>query len=179
MFPTLKLHKSRLHLKTYTEEKIKLIGNLHVNVQYHNQETNLVLIVVEGDGPRIFGRNWLKYLRLDWNKIAIIQPGKNALEELLQQHQEVFRDELGPVSSFQASLQMKTAATPKFFKPRPVPFAIKEAIGCELDRMQKEGIEKIEHSEWAAPIVAVPKKKGCFCICGDYKVTINQNLAVD
>ena len=47
LFLTLKLHKSRLHLKTYTEE-IKLIGNLHVNVQYHNQEANLVLIVVEG-----------------------------------------------------------------------------------------------------------------------------------
>ena len=28
--------------------------------------------------------------------------------------------------------------------------------------------------------MAVPKKKkGCFRICGDYKVTINQNLAVD
>ena len=132
-----------------------------MNVQYHNQEANLVLIVVEGDGPSLFGRNWLKYLRLDWNKIAIIQPGENALEELLQKHQEVFRDELGTVSSFQASLQMKTDATPKFFKPRPVPFAIKEAIGCELDRMQKEGIiEKIEHSEWAPPIVAVPKKNG-------------------
>ena len=85
------------------------------------------------------------------------------MEELLQQHQEVFRDELGTVFSFQASLQMKTDATPKFFKPHPVPFAIKEAIGCELDRMQKEGIiEKIEHSEWAAPIVAVPGKKWVF-----------------
>ena len=102
------------------------------------------------------------------------------MEELLQQHQEVFRDELGTVSSFQASLQMKTDATPKFFKSCPVPFAIKEGTGCELDRMQKEGIiEKIEHSEWASPIVTVPEKDGCFRICGDYKVTINQNLAID
>ena len=46
--------------------------------------------------------------------------------------------------------------------------------------MQKEGIiKKIKHSEWAAPIVAVLKKNGCFRICGDYKVTINHNLAVD
>ena len=40
-------------------------------------------------------------------------------------------------------------------------------------------IEKVDHSEWAAPIVAVPKKDGTFCICGDYKVTMNQTLAVD
>ena len=54
--------------------------------------------------------------------------------------------------------------------PCPVPFAIKEAIGCELDRMKKEGIiEKTEHSECAASIVAVPKKMGVF----EYVVTIN------
>ena len=40
-------------------------------------------------------------------------------------------------------------------------------------------IEKVDHSEWAAPIVAVPKKDLTFCICGDYKVSMNQALAVD
>ena len=38
---------------------------------------------------------------------------------------------------------------------------------------------KVEHSNWATPITPVLKKKGTFCICGDYKVTINQALAVD
>ena len=32
-------------------------------------------------------------------------------------------------------------------------------------------IERVEYSEWAAPIVAVPEKDGRFRICGDYKVT--------
>ena len=32
----------------------------------------------------------------------------------------------------------------------------------------------IEHVQWAAPIVPVIKKDGSVCICGDYKVTINQ-----
>ena len=37
---------------------------------------------------------------------------------------------------------MKPEATPKFFKPRIVPFAIKEAIGQELDCLEKQGIIK-------------------------------------
>ena len=32
-------------------------------------------------------------------------------------------------------------------------------------------LEKINHSEWAAPIVPIPKADGSLRICGDYKVT--------
>ena len=68
----------------------------------------------------------------------------------------------------------------RFFKRCPVPFAIKDAIGHELDELEQQGIiQKVTHSDWAALIVVVPKKDGKFCICGDYKVTVNQVLSVD
>ena len=70
-------------------------------------------------------------------------------------------------------------ATPKFFKPRTIPFAIKVAVGKELDRLEQGIIRKVDHSEWAAPIVVVAKKDGRFRLCGDYKVTINQALSID
>ena len=61
-----------------------------------------------------------------------------------------------------------------------MPFAIKSAIEQELDRLEASGaIKKVTCSDWAAPIVPVPKKDGKFRICGDYKVTINQALEVD
>ena len=37
----------------------------------------------------------------------------------------------------------------------------------------------MDSSDWAAPIVAVPKKDGRFRLCGDYKVTVNYALTVD
>ena len=40
-------------------------------------------------------------------------------------------------------------------------------------------MEKIDHSDWASPIVAVMKPNGKYQICGDFKVTVNQALMVN
>ena len=103
-----------------------------------------------------------------------------SLNMLLKQHQQLFADELGTVEPYKATLQVQPDAAPRFFKPCSVPFAIKASVGKELNRLEQQGIiEKVSHSEWAAPIVTVPKKDGKFRICGDYKVTINQALSVE
>ena len=181
-FADVKLRKSNILLKTYTDECIPVIGKLHVHVRYGEQRAPLVLLVVAGDGPSLLGRNWLKYIRLDWKSIhAIYHSNKSPeLADLLRQHSAIFTDELGKISQYQAMLQVRPDARPRFFKARPVWFAIKAAIEEELDKLEASGvIKKVAHSEWAAPIVPVPKKNGKFRICGDYKVTINQALDVD
>ena len=60
-----------------------------------------------------------------------------ALKELSDEYAEVFQDGLGTMKSFHAHLSLKESATPRFHRPRPVPFAIKDAVGRELDRRRK------------------------------------------
>ncbi|PIK49152.1 hypothetical protein BSL78_13986 [Apostichopus japonicus] len=59
----------------------------------------------------------------------------------------------------------------------PVHGKVKEQVTEEINRLVKEGIlEKVEYSEWAAPVVPVKKPDGKIRLCGDYKVTINPEL---
>jgi len=54
---------------------------------------------------------------------------------------------------------------------------MKQKIGEELDRLVREKILKpVENSEWATPIVVVPKPGNKIRICGDFKVTLNPAL---
>ena len=87
------------------------------------------------------------------------------LARVLDQFAEVF---LGTITPMQAHLTLTQGATPKFKPPRTVPFAIREAVERELDRLEAEGIlQKVDYSAWAAPIVPVHKKDGNFRVCGD------------
>ena len=98
---------------------------------------------------------------------------------LLEKYAEtVFKPGLGKLKGITASLTIKPDVTPKFCKPRPVPFAVRPKVG-DIEKMVKEGtVEKIDFSDWATPIVPVMKPDGSIRICGDYKVTLNPCLKV-
>ena len=99
---------------------------------------------------------------------------------LKNKYHHVFADGLGTMKKLKAHLHVKSGAKPVFHRSRAVPYAIRDVIEKELERLEKEGIiEKVELSEWATPIVPVQKGDGQIHICGDYKVTVNANVEVD
>ena len=101
--------------------------------------------------------------------------GQEAYLELIARYPELFKEELGLLKGTLATIALKPEATPKFYKPRPVPYAYKAKVEAELKRLQEEGtIEPLTFSECAAPIVPVMKQNGTVMICDDYRLTVNQ-----
>ncbi|KAL5474436.1 hypothetical protein EMCRGX_G026382 [Ephydatia muelleri] len=97
------------------------------------------------------------------------------MEDVLKKHADVFKEELGKVTGMEVKLHMDPDAQPQFFRPRPVPLALRPKVERELERLvQDKVIEPVQLSEWAAPIVSVVKPNGSVRICGDYKVTVNK-----
>jgi len=156
---------------------------VEVEVVYKNQRKKLPLVVVAGAGPTLFGRNWLEHLTINWRQVLSVTcmpTMQTQLQALLKKYHQVFTDELGTIRDLKASLQVRLDAQPKFCKPRTVPYALRPAVEQELERLEASSIiQPVSHSDWAAPIVVVPKKDRRYRICGNYKVTVNQALEVE
>ena len=134
LFPGLPLESSKLVLTTYTGEQLKLLGERMVEVKYGTQSKHLTLRVVEGSGPSLLGRDWLKEVKLDWRSIgmASINWEKSQVHTLLSKYSSVFEEGLSVMNTFKARLHLKPGCKPKFCKARIVPFALKPAVEAEL-----------------------------------------------
>ncbi|UYV62324.1 K02A2.6-like [Cordylochernes scorpioides] len=148
----------RVKLATYSGQPLQVLGTLDVPVQYQNSTQTLPLMVVGGEGPSLCGWNWMEALG-----ILPTQPYK-----------------VDMIKGVRARLLVDPKMKPRFFKSRPIPYALKEKISRELDRLVKSGILKpVRHAEWAAPIVPVLKSDQTIRICGDFKITANLVLKAD
>ena len=174
------LHKNTdVVLRTYTGQKIPVVGCCTVAVKHNNQTAQLPLLIVSGQGPNLLGRDWLRSLQLAWHTIRQVRQASSA-SDITERYSELFRDGLGKLKGQTVHINMKADAKPRFCKARTVPFAMKQQVEDELDRLQKDGvIEPVTFSRWAAPIVPVIKESGKIRICGDYKATVNQSANVD
>ena len=173
-----------LVLKGYPDNKLHLMGCCEVEVKAGETIKQLKLIVCKGSGLSLLGRNWLEEIKLNWSQIAnangVTQGSQPKLEKILDRYRDVFTAELGHCKGVKAKLYVKENSVPQFHRPRPVPLALRPKIEAELQRQVELGIlEKVDISEWAAPIVPVMKPSGEIRLCGDYKVSINPHLEIN
>ncbi|KAL5473475.1 hypothetical protein EMCRGX_G027964 [Ephydatia muelleri] len=141
------------------------------------------------------GRNWLSEISLNWGRLrdhfvqqisaGACQKSHGAspstpLKLLLKEFSDLFQKGLGEMGKLKARIFLKEGASPKFFRPRAVPYALKEKIEEDLKRLEHLGvIRPICHSEWAAPVVPIIKASGAVRICGDFVITVNPQLEVE
>ena len=178
-FTHVPLENTHIELKSYAGHKIPVCGQINVSVSYQEQSGVFPLVVVDSDGPPLLGRNWLNKIRLNWHEIFAVSETESVLSvsSVLNRHQAVFKPGLGTIKGHKADIMVKHGVSPVFRKARPVPYAVKEKVDREIERLQLEGvIKKVESCEWASPIVCVPKRNGSIRICVDFKVSVNPVL---
>lgn len=181
------LHTSDIGLVSYTKNDIGVYGYVYVDVSSKGNDYKLPLYIVKSDRHPLLGREWLLKLPLDWNKVircehtvaAIDQA--TALNTLKSKYPRVFdTSTMGKITGLQARIHLKPDAKPVFMKARKVPFSLLNAVDKSIDDLVEQGVLiKVDTSEWATPIVCVPKAHGEVRICGDYKLTLNPQILVD
>lgn len=170
------LKPSNISLSTYTGVALTVHGMMVAEVQHISQSAMLPILVVDGTGPSLLGRNWLQKIKLNWLLICSVNRTTQT-DNVLRKHSELFCEELGCLNTSTAKIYISSDAQPKFYKARPVPYSLKHKVEEELRRLEKQGIiTSVTCAKWATPVVPVLKTNGNVRLCGDYKVTINKYL---
>ncbi|XP_040071777.1 uncharacterized protein K02A2.6-like, partial [Ixodes scapularis] len=161
---------------------LPVVGKITMSVQYGQTQVRSSLIVVNCPGPLLCGRNTLRAFYdagaplletgapLGVNMVQVGAEGQDLLEEFA----DVFEEKLGCCQGPPVKLYRKEDARPRFCKARPVPYALRDKVSAEINRLEKDGVlSPVSVSEWATPVVPVAKKNGEIRLCGDFKLTVN------
>ncbi|XP_071498023.1 uncharacterized protein [Diadema antillarum] len=125
-WPKRRLSPTTMKLRTYTNHELEVVGVVEVHVAHNGQVKTLPLIVVKEDGPSLLGRSWLHELRLDWASVHNMNAAATTdVNDILQRHDAVFREELGKFTSLQATIHVNKDAALRFCKARVVPYAMR------------------------------------------------------
>ena len=92
--------------------------------------------MVAGQGPSLLGCHWLQCIQLDWSSIKSVQV-KVSFDNLVKKHPKLFCCGLGKIIGVTTKIHVPNHVQPKFFKPHPLPYALKDKVEKELLRLQE------------------------------------------
>ena len=92
------------------------------------------------------------------------------LMALLRKHETLFDGKLGEWKGDPVDIELKPDAKPYHTKAYPITHIHEAMFKKDLDRLESIGVlQKINHSEWAAPAFIVPKKDGRVRFVSDFR----------
>lgn len=176
------LNSTNCVFNLYNGNKLIPLGYIACKVTYKKITNNLTFYVIkDAAGPPLLGRDFFNIFHLKIQNLNYLNFPSD-LECLIRKFDKVFSPGIGTFTKGLISINLKNnvSVTPRFFRARPLPFAIKEKVEAELNRLEQTGvISRVNFSEWGTPIVPVLKKDGSVRLCGDFKVTLNPFIEVD
>ncbi|KII66802.1 Transposon Tf2-11 polyprotein [Thelohanellus kitauei] len=164
------------NLYGYMKSIIPTLGKTTVPVEYFGKRKCLTLYVTSGNDIPLAGRDWIEALGIQISTFT-----DNYSTKILTPYRSLFLQDNKGISGFKATICLSENAKPVVFKPRIVPFAIKNKVEAELMRLVKaDVIEEVDPSVnpiiWASSTVNIVKPDGSIRICGDFKATINKYM---
>lgn len=187
------LRKVGYSAQAYNDTKIAFEGTCRVELSLDGSRALLDLHVLDRKIRKLplMGRDMIEALKMDMGpfykgppKVAELSRCESAetrLQLVLQENADLFRPELGKFTRRKAELKFKEDKPGTVFRrARPVPHALRPKVEAALENMVKQKVvTPIEHSEWASPLVIVPKPGGKLRICADFKQTLNPLLDIN
>lgn len=82
-------------IRSYSGEKLDLIGELQVLLKYRSQVLTLPLVVVKGNKLLLLERNWLKHVKLKWSEIFTVHDRSS--EKFDKKYNKLFEEGNGTI----------------------------------------------------------------------------------
>ena len=96
-----RVHPSKVKLRTYTGEQLKVLRYIQVQAEYEGQKEPVSILVVAGNGPTLLGRDILAKFKFNWPAIFSIYCPLH-LQDVLEEHKAIFGEDVGNAREFQA-----------------------------------------------------------------------------
>ncbi|XP_064483037.1 uncharacterized protein K02A2.6-like [Ornithodoros turicata] len=131
-----KLETSPYRLRGLNKGEIPLRGQTELDVSLGHRTQRLQVLFTRMEHTNLLGREWIRRLDIDlnWLFVGIVGIAKESLNEILGKFSALFRPGLGTCTKLLVHLHVREGAQPKFFKPRPIPFATRQAVETDLQR---------------------------------------------
>lgn len=115
--------------KLYNGNNIAPLGYVTCNVSFNNITRVLdIFVVKDATGPPLLGRDFFNLFGLNISDLNFAHDLSD-LEFLIKRYDSVFSPGMGKFTKGLISIKLKDEnVTPKFFRARPLPFAIREKV---------------------------------------------------
>ena len=161
------LKTTSVKLSAYNDTSIPVAGKSIIPLVHKGVKYYVLFIVVSSDTTPIIGLNTSEKLNLIQRVSKVNRSDTFHPDQIPKEYFNCF----GEVGILKTAyhIELKDDVTPVVVPPRKIPYALKDPLKKELDRMEQLGIiEKVEKStDWVNALVLVTKPNGKLRVCLD------------
>ncbi|UYV84424.1 hypothetical protein LAZ67_X002122 [Cordylochernes scorpioides] len=175
-FKNVKLNKCNTVLTGYSGSKIPILGKAKFDIKLRNVSRTIEILITNLNCFKfLLGRDFLNLFNISFNYLHNLDSFN--IDSLLNDYGSIFEYKSNPIKGIKCHLDVKADFIPKFYKFRQVPFALKQLVENEIDKLVDLNIlSPIDKSDCASPLVCVAKPNGQIRLCADFKKSLNPYL---